>query len=129
MIEGVVVEDEADHVRLSSPALGGVATIHHGMSCQMGQTMWVAVRPEKLRLTREDPRQSAPGAALGGVAKGVLEDIAYMGGLTRYRVALPSGFRALATRANLDRHDETAPTWGDEVFVWWPPEAGVALTS
>ena len=95
----------------------------------MGQTMWVAVRPEKLRISRRDPRQTQPGVTLGGLARGVVEDRAYMGGITRFRVALDSGFRVNATRANLDRHDQDAPTWEDEVFVWWPAEAGVALTS
>ena len=129
MIEGQVAEDEPDRVTLTSEALGGPVHIHHGMSCQLGQVMWVAVRPEKLRLTRADPREGDPALALGGIARGVLEDIAYMGGLTRFRVRLPSGLRVSATRANLDRHDSDAPTWDDEVFIWWPPEAGVALTS
>ncbi len=124
MFEGVVTEDAADHVLLTA-AGGETMFIHHGMSCQLGQTMWVAVRPEKIRLSRERP--AAEG--LGGALKGVIEDVAYMGGLTRFRVALPSGQRVLATRANLDRHDGSAPTWEDPVWVWWPAEAGVALTS
>ncbi|MGG7564646.1 ABC transporter ATP-binding protein [Rhodovulum sp. DZ06] len=132
MIEGEVVEDEADHVKLSSAMLGDEVFIHHGLSCQMGQTMWVAVRPEKLRITRRHPSEhpDAVGAGpLGGMAKAVVEDVAYMGGLTRFRARLPSGATVSATRANLDRRDADALTWEDEVYVWWPAEAGVALTS
>ncbi|MEO1689505.1 MAG: ABC transporter ATP-binding protein [Pseudomonadota bacterium] len=124
IFEGVVTEDEPDHVRLSSAALGGAILVQHGMSCQEGQTVWVAVRPEKLRLTREPP-----GDGQGGAAEGVVEDIAYMGGLSHYRVALPSGLTIRATVANRDRHDDAAPTWQDRVWISWPPEAGVALTS
>ena len=47
MFEGVVIEDAADHVRLRA-ATGETFYIHHGMSCQLDQTMWVAVRPEKI---------------------------------------------------------------------------------
>jgi len=90
--------------------------------------VWVAVRPEKLRISREAP-ESVQGAALGGAAEGVVEDIAYMGGLSHYRVALPSGLKVRATVANRDRHDDAAPTWKDRVWLSWPPEAGVALTS
>ncbi|MEM1313117.1 MAG: ABC transporter ATP-binding protein [Pseudomonadota bacterium] len=128
LFEAVVTEDEADHVRLDCPAVGGELYVHHGMSCQEGQTLWLAVRPEKLRLTREAPG-GAVGPALGGVAEGVVEDIAYMGGLSHYRIVLDSGQRVRATVANRDRHDDDAPTWKDRVVLSWPPEAGVALTS
>jgi putrescine transport system ATP-binding protein len=124
MFEGTVTEDEPDHVVVTSPA-GDPMNIHHGMSCQLGQTMWIAVRPEKIRLSAGRP----PAEGLGGAVEGVVEDVAYMGGLTRFRVALPNGQRVMATRANLDRHDGDAPTWDDPVWVWWPAEAGVALTS
>ncbi|MFT4794387.1 MAG: putrescine transport system ATP-binding protein [Paracoccaceae bacterium] len=124
MFEGVVIEDEADHVTLSTTA-GDQMRINHGMSCQLDQVMWIAVRPEKIRLSKTLP----PEDGRGGAVQGVVEDVAYMGGLTRFRVALPSGQRVMATRANLDRHDGDAPTWDDPVWVWWPAEAGVALTS
>jgi putrescine transport system ATP-binding protein len=124
IFEGEVSEDESDHVRIRSQALGGEIFVHHGMSCQLGQTVWVAVRPEKLRLTRE-----APAGEPGGAAQGVVEDIAYMGGTTHYRVGLPSGQRVKVTLANRDRHDADAPTWEERVWISWPPEAAVALTS
>ncbi|MEM6744239.1 MAG: ABC transporter ATP-binding protein [Pseudomonadota bacterium] len=128
LFEGVVTEDEADHVRLRCPAVEGDLFVHHGMSCQEGQTLWLAVRPEKLRLSREAPNGEI-GPHLGGGAEGVVEDIAYMGGLSHYRIALASGHRVRATVANRDRHDDAAPTWKDRVWISWPPEAGVALTS
>ena len=122
--EGVVTEDEPDHVRIRSEALGGDVLIRHGLSCQPGQTVWAAVRPEKLRVTRERPEGET-----GGCAEGEVEDVAYMGGLTHYRIALRSGLRVRATVANRERRDASAPTWEDRVWVSWPPEAAVALTS
>mgnify|MGYP005840692821 CR=1 FL=1 len=130
IFEGVVTEDEPDHVRLDSADLGGPIHIHHGLSCQLEQTLWLAVRPEKLRLDRARPGAAGEGdPVLGGAAEGVVEDIAYMGGVSHFRVALPSGLKVRATVANRDRHDEGAPTWGDRVWISWPAEAGVALTS
>ncbi|MGM0585017.1 MAG: ABC transporter ATP-binding protein [Pseudomonadota bacterium] len=124
IFEGEVTEDESDHVRIRSPALGGEIFVHHGMSCQLGQTVWVAVRPEKLRLTRE-----RPAGEPGGAAEGAVEDIAYMGGLSHYRIRLDTGRRVRVTLANRDRRDDDAPTWEDRVWISWPPEAAVALTS
>jgi putrescine transport system ATP-binding protein len=128
LFEGEVIEDESDHVRLRSEALGGEIFVHHGMSCQLGQTVWLAVRPEKLRLTREAPTAGL-GPELGGAAEGVVEDVAYMGGLTHYRIVLDTGFRVRVTVANRDRHDADAPRWEDRVWISWPPSAGAALTA
>ncbi len=129
VFEGQVTEDESDHVLLASDGLGGEIFVHHGMSCQIGQTVWVAVRPEKLRLGRDRPEAALGANGVGGMARGVVEDIAYMGGLSHYGIRLPSGQRVRATLANRDRYDEGAPTWEDEVWISWPPEAGVALLS
>ncbi|MEC9434106.1 MAG: ABC transporter ATP-binding protein [Pseudomonadota bacterium] len=128
IFEGQVVEDHPDHVAIASDALGGPIHVHHGMSCQVGQTVWVAVRPEKLVLRREPP-SGVLGEDIGGMAQGVVEDIAYMGGLTHYRVVLPSGLRVRATLANRERHDDAAPTWEETVWISWADDAGVALTS
>ncbi len=59
----------------------------------------------------------------------MVEDIAYMGGLSHYGIRLASGQRIRATLANRDRYAETAPTWEEEVWISWPPGAGVALLS
>ena len=121
--------DESDHVRVASDGLGGEIFVHHGMSCQIGQTVWVAVRPEKMRLERARPHEALGPDGIGGAAQGVVEDIAYMGGLSHYGIRLASGQRIRVTLANRDRYAETAPTWEEEVWISWPSGAGVALLS
>ncbi len=134
MIEGQVIEDEADHVVLDSPALGGRVFIHHGLSCQLGQTMWVAVRPEKMRVSRERPEAGVDIPAEGfraegfNMAEGVVEDISYLGNVTHFRIRLASGITVRVTQANVDRQTGGL-TWEDRVWIHWPAEAGVALTS
>ncbi|SES92683.1 ABC transporter ATP-binding protein [Oceanicella actignis] len=123
IFEGRVVEDEADHVLLGDTDLGAEIFIHHGLSCQMGQTLWVAVRPEKMRLTAARPDDAR------NAAQGVIEDIAYLGGLTHYRVRLDGGKTVRVTRANVERRHADGLTWNDRAWISWPPEAGVALTS
>lgn len=129
VFEGQVTEDESDHVRVASDGLGGEIFVHHGMSCQIGQTVWVAVRPEKMRLERARPHEALGPDGIGGAAQGVVEDIAYMGGLSHYGIRLASGQRIRVTLANRDRYAETAPTWEEEVWISWPSGAGVALLS
>ena len=99
MFEGRVVEDEPDHITLAVPDLDvgdeeGAIHVGHGVSCTLDQTLWYAVRPEKLRLTRERPpeRNAFPVH---------VDDVAYMGDLSVYRLRLKSGRLLHATKANL----------------------------
>src|SRR4029453_13080677 len=55
MFEGRVVEDEPDRVLIDSPDLGASIYIGHGVSAAPDATVWTAVRPEKVVLSREAP--------------------------------------------------------------------------
>lgn len=129
MFEGRVIEDEPDYIRLDAPDLAGAAEpgergviyVGHGVSCTLDQTLWYAIRPEKMRISKARPE----GA---NVFKAVVDEIAYMGNLSVYRLKLPGGRTITASVANLSRHAEDAATWGDEVWVSWEDNAGVVLT-
>jgi putrescine transport system ATP-binding protein len=125
MFEGRVVEDEPEHITLAVPDLDrgdeeGAIWVGHGVSCTLNQTLWYAVRPEKLRLTRERPdeRNAFPV---------YVDDVAYMGNLSVFRLRLASGRLLHATKANLARFDDDAITWHEDVWVSWPDTAGAVL--
>jgi putrescine transport system ATP-binding protein len=121
LFEGRVTVDEPDYIRLASPEAGCEIHVGHGVSCTLNQTMWYAVRPEKLRLSREDP-----GGEFNRV-RGTIEEVGYLGNLTIFRVRLPSGKIVRATRANVSRHDVEALSWDEAVWVSWADTAGVVL--
>jgi putrescine transport system ATP-binding protein len=122
MFEGQVTEDEPDYIRIASPELGGEIHVGHGVSCTINQTLWFAVRPEKLRVTRERPE------AMHNVFPAVVEEVAYMGNLSIYRLRLEAGKVITATKANLARFDDEAISWDEKVWVSWDDTAGVVLT-
>ncbi len=122
LFEGRVTEDEPDFIRIDAPAVGGEVYVGHGVSCTPGQLVWFAVRPEKVHLTRERPDQ--PDNAFAGT----VEDVAYMGNLSIYRVRLDTGTLVKVTRANLSRYAEDAITWDERVWVSWEDTSGVVLT-
>ena len=71
MFEGRVVEDEPEHIALAVADLDGgdaegAIYVGHGVSCTLDQTLWYAVRPEKLRLTR---RAAAGAQRLPGLRR------------------------------------------------------------
>ena len=105
MFEGRVVEDADDHVVIHSPETGGEIYVGHGVSCTPNQQLWFALRPEKIALTREKPANGRNAAA------GVVEDVAYMGNLSIYRVMLETGKRIQVTKPNLDRQTEDNVRW------------------
>ncbi|MEQ8654563.1 MAG: ABC transporter ATP-binding protein [Kiloniellales bacterium] len=123
MFEGRVIEDAEDHVRIHSDEMGGEIYVSHGVSCAPNQKLWYAVRPEKVRLSRIRPDSNV------NVARGKVDEIAYMGNLTLYRVLLDSGKQVRLTKSNLERVDHDAIAWEEEVFVSWGDGAGVVVTS
>ena len=126
MFEGRVVEDEPDHITLAVPDLDrgdqeGAIHVGHGVSCTLDQTLWYAIRPEKLRLTRERPQERNAFPVY-------VDDVAYMGNLSVYRLRLASGRLLHATKANLARFDDDAITWHEDAWVSWHDTAGAVLS-
>jgi putrescine transport system ATP-binding protein len=121
LFEARVVEDEPDFIRLASPEAGGTIHVGHGVSCVPNQTMWFAVRPEKVRMSRARPEAT-------NAFRAVVDEVAYLGNLSIYRLRLETGKMMQATKANLSRHEEDAISWDEAVWVSWDDTAGVVLS-
>jgi putrescine transport system ATP-binding protein len=87
-----------------------------------GATVWLALRPEKLRVA------TAPPAASGNCLAGRVVEIAYLGNVSVYKVRLDNGFIMKAQLPNLTRMVERPIGTNDRVWLSWAPDAGVVLT-
>ncbi len=87
-----------------------------------GDQAWIALRPEKLRIDREPPADTAANCLQGQVL-----DIGYLGNLSIYHVELPSGQVVTATQTNRSRLVERSISWEDKVWLSWAPAACVVL--
>ncbi len=125
MVEGIVTEDEPDHVRIRSAELGCDIYVGHGVDCAPDQILWWAIRPEKMALSREKPE----GINGANVTAGVVEEIAYLGDISVYQVLLESGKRLRVSQTNSVRGNPDAITWEEKVYVSWGADAGSVLTS
>jgi putrescine transport system ATP-binding protein len=123
LFEGKVIEDQPDSVRIKSKDAGGVLYVNHGISCAPNQKVHVALRPEKARISKQKPEQTE------NCIKGVVEEIAYMGSLSVYRVRLASGKEVRITQPNITRGTGERLTWNDEVYLFWDVDSSVVLTS
>jgi putrescine transport system ATP-binding protein len=97
--------------------------IGHGITGTRGMPVTVALRPEKIKLTRGAPERIEFNAVRGRV-----RELSYFGSFTVFHVALPSGASLKISQANTDRHPEERLTWGDEAWAHWEPWAQVVLT-
>ncbi|MEM9602704.1 MAG: ABC transporter ATP-binding protein [Pseudomonadota bacterium] len=123
LFEGVVSEDGESHMRLDCAEIGAEVYVGHGVSCTLGQRMWLALRPEKMRVSTTPPPQAH------NVLQGVVDEIAYMGGSSVLRVRLASGKLLHVTQPNLDRDDAHPVSWDETVYLSWGDTAGVVLPS
>ena len=123
LFDGNVVEDEPDHIFVETPDLPVRLYVNHGITGPLGMPLTISVRPERIALTRKPPE----GAYNWG--KGVVTNIAYMGGYSLYHVKLDGGKTVVANVTSLALSEIDPPTWGDEVYVRWSASAGVVLTS
>jgi putrescine transport system ATP-binding protein len=93
-------------------------------SCaSIGTTVWLALRPEKIRISLQPP-----SAADGNCVAGTVSDIGYLGDLSIYKVRLDSGQMMKASVANLTRLLQRPIGWDARVWLSWAPDAGVVLT-
>jgi putrescine transport system ATP-binding protein len=87
----------------------------------------VAIRPEKIKLSRRGPAADAVQAGVLNRLEGVVTDVSYLGGLTTYQVKLDSGASLRASLANTARLDIDAYGVGDRVVAWFAPDDCVVL--
>ena len=123
LFEGRVYEDEVEHVKIKSKEAGCNFFVNHGISCAPNQKVTVAIRPEKMKVSRKKPDQEF------NCLHGQIIDIAYMGNLSIFRIKLESGSVVRVTLPNLVRENRNPLTWDDFVYLAWDYDSSVVLTS
>ena len=123
MFEGRLVEDEPDYVRVRSDELGGTFHVGHGVSAAPDATVWVALRPEKIHISRDKPDGGPDNQVAGAVA-----EIAYRGDQSVYLVKLASGRQVRVTQPNIVRQGGERISWDDKVWLAWDSASPVVVT-
>jgi putrescine transport system ATP-binding protein len=120
LFDGILEEDETDHCVVSTPH--GRFYIGHGITGVVGQALSVALRPEKIELSREPPSDTRYNCLHGRIA-----ERAYFGASSLYRVQLDSGMHLQVSIPNTERHGNLMAI-GSEVFATCAPDSMVVLT-
>lgn len=121
LFEGKVVETDGEHVTVET-RIGRTFRMRDMHPHALGTPVTVAIRPEKMRLC-QDYRQDGINQV-----KGVVEDIAYLGDVSIYRVRVSPESLVEMTLTNVQPRTEQALTWEQEVAMEWSATSGVVLT-
>jgi len=95
------------------------------IAAEPNTVVWVAVRPEKMRITRAAPDR------LSGAANSIaatVGDIGYLGDLSIYKLRCDDGTQIKAAVANTGRSGDEAIGWDDRVWLSFAPQAAIVLT-
>jgi putrescine transport system ATP-binding protein len=122
--EGTVCGCEPGLVRVQCAETGGELLVDDPGTFGLGQRVWVALRPEKVRLDK----QPANGVRVNQL-RGTVWELGYLGNRSTYRIRTTTGKLVTVFAQNQRRSSEALIDWSDEVFVSWNADAAVLLQS
>ena len=120
LMDGTLTTDRPDHVIIDCADCSHY--VGHGITGIEGMPVTVALRPEKIHLSRQKPTDSH------NTAHGKIKELSYFGSFTVYHIELASGAVLKVSQANLQRHRDDEFTWEDTVWAHWSRSAHVVLT-
>ncbi|MGH8263676.1 MAG: ABC transporter ATP-binding protein [Steroidobacteraceae bacterium] len=122
LLEGRVTGADAGRLRLHCEALNAELAVLCDETMQQGGPVSVAVRPEKITISR-----TAPDPKDRNVVKGIVRDLGYFGDSSLYRVRLQNGTVLQVSAQNLKRAARPTVEWDDEVYLSWEVASTILL--
>jgi putrescine transport system ATP-binding protein len=121
LLEGRVEDSDSAGTTITTASAGRVRAAASPAAAP-GDTVWVALRPEKITIA-SDASSSDVNRVAGEVAQ-----IGYLGDHSIYKVSLQDGLVMKVAVANRVRLTERPIDVGDPVWLSWAADAGVVLT-
>jgi putrescine transport system ATP-binding protein len=127
MFEGQVYENGADGLCIRSADLGCTVRVERAAGGGNGATVWTAIRPEKIQISRVPLTGQDPGRG-ENLTQGTVKEIAYMGDMSIYLVRIDSGSLMRVTLPNVSRGTERPIAREERVWLSWHGSSPVVLT-
>src|ERR1700694_3079585 len=126
LFDGQVASREAGRITISTKDAGSIVVAEPRQPITK-TTVAVAIRPEKVKLSRRGPVADALSAHAINRLEGVVTDVGYLGGLTTYKVKLRARAGGGASTGNTARLDRDAYSTSQRVVAWFTPDDCVVL--
>jgi putrescine transport system ATP-binding protein len=122
LFEGTVAACEPGLITVNCSETGCDLVVDDVGRFTPGQRVWVALRPEKIRLSKQP-------SAVGRVnqLKGMVWELGYLGNRSTYQIKTVTGKIVTVFAQNERRTSEWSIDWSDEVYVSWGADAAVLL--
>ncbi|HUN76977.1 MAG TPA: ABC transporter ATP-binding protein [Steroidobacteraceae bacterium] len=124
LFESTITERAGGVIRLACAETGCELVVDEVGSFGPGERVWIALRPEKIRLSKEPPATQRTNRL-----RGTVWELGYLGNRSTYQIKTTSGKLVTVFSQNERRTSEWSIDWGDEVYVSWGPDAAVLLQS
>ena len=121
--DAAVVSSESGFVTVALDKSGTQIRVRHEPPLAEGSQIMIGVRPEKLLISQDKPSDSQYT-----VTPGVVEDLAYLGNHSIYRVRSQTGRIIQVSSQNYQRSAQLLLEWGDDVYLSWDSSCSVVLT-
>lgn len=119
---GIVTVVEDEQISAYSDEAGESLTALGKQLVDVGQKIEIAVRPEKIFVSKEKPEASDDTCI-----EGVVDDLGYLGNRSLYRIKLASGKIVQVSSQNRRRSVNRFLEWEDKVWLSWRPRSAVVL--
>jgi spermidine/putrescine transport system ATP-binding protein len=107
-------------LQTTSPDESLVVADAHGASAEVGKSLHITVRPEKIVISTETP------AAGRCAIRGTVSEVVYLGTSTQYAVRTADGTELLVFLQNSSDPDDIAYR-GQEIWLSWRPDHSLAI--
>jgi putrescine transport system ATP-binding protein len=111
-----------DHRSVEGTAAGSLRTAMKPDTAP-GAAVWVAVRPEKIRVSREQPVPAPENCIAGKVV-----EVGYLGDTSTYKLRVGEGCVIKAAMANVGSGGHRVAAVDDDVWLSFPAYAATVLT-
>jgi len=123
IFDATVTAVEGKRVTAELERSGTIVHAQHDGPVAAGSNIQIGVRPEKLLISKDEPASAGQT-----VTRGVVEDLAYYGNRSVYRVRAQSGRIIQVSTQNYQRSAQLLLEWDDEVYLSWDSSCSVVLT-
>ncbi len=123
IFEGIVKKDQPDSHVVSCEDTECDLLIDRDSSIHIGESIGVAIRPEKIHISKEVSDDNR-----FNTVRGKILDFGYLGNLSVYNVALDSGKIVKVSAPNQNRFSKHRVGWNDIVYLSWKAANTVVLS-
>ena len=124
LFEATISACDPGRITVQSQELQAPLVVDDHGRFSIGQRVCLAVRPEKIHLSKIPTQESGKNCV-----RGVVSELGYLGNHSVYRVKTACGKLIVVSAQNVRRTAEWAIDWSDDVFASWNADSGVLLTS